>query len=253
MWPDAFAALPPLWLIFGAFLIAGTVKGIAAVGLPMTALGILTTQTDPRTAITLSLVPIFLANLWQFLNAGGAVAAIRRYFPFLAALVVGIPVTLTLTVNIDQRVLTGVLGGVFVAFVALNVTRWKPAISDERDIPAQLGFGAIGGVLGGLVSIWLPAIVVYLSARQTNKDEFVRATALMLFAGILPLIAGFWREGYLTGPLTGLSAALVIPTVIGMAAGTRLRNRLSEQAFRNVLMVVFVLIGLNLIRKSLTG
>ena len=75
----------------------------------------------------------------------------------------------------------------------------------------------------------------------------------MLFAGILPLIAGFWREGYLTGPLTGLSAALVVPTVIGMAIGTRLRNRLSEQAFRNVLMVVFVLIGLNLIRKSLTG
>ena len=253
MWPEVFAALPPLWLIVGAFLIAGTVKGIAGVGLPMTALGILTIQTDPRTAITLSLVPILLANLWQFLSAGGALEALRRYMPFLAVLVVGIPVTLALTADVDQQFLSAVLGAVFLLFVALNATKWVPRILDAKDLPAQLGFGAAGGILGGLTSLWLPAIVIYLSARDVKKDEFIRASGLMLVVGSIPLVAGYWREGFLTGPLTVVSAGLIAPTLAGMLVGARLRHRLSERAFRRVLMAVFVLIGLNLIRRSIMG
>lgn len=240
-------------MLIGAFLIAGTVKGVAGVGLPMTALGILSIQTDPRTAITLSLLPIFLANFYQVFSAGEVWAAIRRYAPFLVVMIIGIPVTLRLTAGIDARLLGASLGIMFLAFVALSVTRFAPRISDEGDRAAQLGFGALAGVLGGLTSLWLPAIVIYLTARDTRKDEFVRASGLMLIVGSVPLIAGYWREGFLTGPLSGISATLVVPTLIGMTIGAQLRHRLSEQAFRQVLLVVFALIGLNLIRRALMG
>lgn len=247
------AALPPVWLIVGAFLVAGTVKGVAGVGLPMTALGILTLQTDPRTAIALAIVPIVVANLWQFLTAGGAVAAIRRYLPFLLTMVVGIPITLALTADVGASFLFATLGLTMIAHVALNLTRWAPRFPDGADLPAQIGFGTLAGVLGGLVSLWLPAILIYLSARQVTKDEFVRATGLMLFSGSLPLMAGFWREGFLTGPLTIVSSGMLIPTLLGMWVGSLLRGHLSETAFRRILMAVLVLIGLNLIRRSLTG
>ena len=114
-------------------------------------------------------------------------------------------------------------------------------------------FGALAGLLGGLVSLWLPAVLVYLSARQVTKEEFVRATGLLLFSGSIPLVAGFWREGFLTGPLATVSAGMLLPTLFGMFIGSRLRHRLSERAFRRVLMGVLVLIGLNLIRRSFTG
>lgn len=253
MWPDIVAALPPLWMIVGAFLVAGTVKGIAGVGLPMTALGILTLQTDPRTAISLAIAPIVIANLWQFVTAGGAVAAIRRYLPFLVVMVIGIPVTLAATSGVGTRFLFAALGLTIIAQVALNMTRWAPRVSDGADMAAQIGFGALAGMLGGLVSLWLPAVLLYLSARQVTKDEFVRATGLMLFAGSLPLVAGFWREGFLTGPLAIVSAGMLAPTLLGMWLGSLLRGRLSEETFRRVLMAVLVLIGLNLVRRSLTG
>ncbi|RZW11826.1 MAG: sulfite exporter TauE/SafE family protein [Rhodobacteraceae bacterium] len=253
MWPDVWAALPPVWLILGGFLIAGTVKGIAGVGLPMTALGILTLETDPRTAIALSMAPILLANLWQFLNAGGAVAAIRRYLPFLVVMVVGIPLTIALTAGASEATLFGALGAMFLFHVALTATRWAPRIPDAADTPAQIGFGAAAGVLGGLVSLWLPAIVIYLGARNVSKDEFVRATGLLLFAGSLPLVAGYWREGFLTGPLAAASALMLVPTLLGMTLGAKVRGRLSEAAFKQILLVVFVVIGLNLIRRAITG
>ncbi|MEQ9041826.1 MAG: sulfite exporter TauE/SafE family protein [Silicimonas sp.] len=253
MWPEVFAALPPLWMIVGAFLVAGCVKGIAGVGLPMTALGILTLQTDPRTAIALAIAPIITANLWQFLTAGDALAALRRYFPFVTVMVIGIPFTLALTAGVSAGFLFAVLGFTILGHVALSLTRWAPRVSDGSDLPAQIGFGALAGLLGGLVSLWLPAVLVYLSARQVTKEEFVRATGLLLFSGSIPLVAGFWREGFLTGPLATVSAGMLLPTLFGMFIGSRLRHRLSERAFRRVLMGVLVLIGLNLIRRSFTG
>lgn len=254
MWPDLTAyALPSLWLVFGTFLVAGTVKGVAGVGLPMTALGILTFQTDPRTAVILAIVPIFLANLWQFLRAGDVRLALIRYLPFMAMMVPGIPLTLIWSAGVSQSLLMGVLGAVFVVFVALNVTRWAPQLPDRYDLVGQLGFGLLAGVLGGLTSLWLPAIVFYLSSRSTAKDEFVRATGLLLFAGSVPLFIGYVTEGYLTGPLTLLSLGLMIPTIGGLVIGEQLRKRLSEDAFRKVLLFIFLLIGLNLIRRALTG
>lgn len=253
MWPETYAALPPLWLILAAFLVAGTVKGIAGVGLPMTALGILTLQTNPRTAIALAIAPILIANLWQFVTAGDAVAALRRYFPFVAVMVIGIPVTLAMTADAGASFLFGVLGLTIIGHVALSLTRWSPRISPSADLPAQVGFGALSGLLGGLVSLWLPAVLIYLSARQVTKDEFVRATGLLLFAGSIPLVAGFWHEGFLTGPIALVSAGMLAPTFLGMMIGARLRHRLSEQTFKRVLMGVLVMIGLNLIRRSIIG
>lgn len=254
MWPEfGTDALPALWLILGTFLVAGTVKGVAGVGLPMTALGILTFTTDPRTAVILAIVPIFLANLWQFLRAGDVRDALRRYWPFMVTMVPGIPLTLALTSDVSPNLLMAVLGVVFVVFVAINVTRRMPQIPDRLDLPVQLGFGALAGVLGGLTSLWLPAIVVYLSGRDAPKEEFVRATGLLLFAGSIPLFLGYVAEGYLTGPLALVSLGVMIPTLAGLLLGERLRRRLSEQTFRNILMVVFLLIGLNLIRRAIMG
>lgn len=245
--------LPALWIVFAAFLVAGTVKGIAGVGLPLTALGILTFFTDPRSAFAAALVPIFLSNTLQLYRAGDVIAATRRYFPFVAMTVLTVPLALTLTADASEHLLFLVLGIVILLFVTLSVTQWAPKIPDRHDRSAQLVAGTTAGVLGGVTSIWLPAIVIYLTARNADKEEFIRASGLMLMAGSAPLFVGYVREGFLTGPVALLSFALLVPTTLGMLAGERLRARLSEAAFRNALLVVFSLIGLNLIRRGLWG
>lgn len=244
-------ALPALWIVFAAFFVAGGVKGIASVGLPMTALGILTFLTDPRTAFACALCPIFASNALQIWRAGDVGAAFKRYWHFIVCMVVGIPLTLAATINASDELLMGVLGVTVLIFVAINISSFAPRITDTWDRAAQIGFGSSAGLLGGLTSIWLPAIMIYLLARDTSKEEFVRATGLLLFTGSLPLFAGYIAAGFLTGPLSLMSLALIVPTWAGMALGARFRGRLSEAAFRNVLLGVFALIGLNLLRRAL--
>ncbi|NNE82187.1 MAG: sulfite exporter TauE/SafE family protein [Silicimonas sp.] len=245
--------LPALWIVLTAFLLAGTVKGVAGVGLPMTVLGVLTFFTDPRTAFATALVPIFLANGLQLYRAGGVLGAVRRYLPFLVCMMVGIPLVLTLTADASERFLLGVIGVVVLLFVGLNVSPYVPRIADSHDRAGQIALGSAAGVLGGMTSIWLPAILIYLTARNTPKDEFVRATGLLLVSGSIPLFAGFAREGILTGPIALVSLAMMIPTAIGLLAGERVRNRLSEATFRRVVLFMFFLIGLNMIRRSVVG
>ena len=103
-------ALPTLWIVFIAFFVAGSGIGIASVGLPMTARGILTLVTDPRTAFACALCPIFAANAIQMWRSGGVKNAFMRYWPFIACTVVGIPLTLAATIDASDQLLMGVLG-----------------------------------------------------------------------------------------------------------------------------------------------
>jgi uncharacterized membrane protein YfcA len=55
-----------LIIILGlTFVLAGTIKGIAGLGLPTVSLGILSLVFDLETAMALLLVPSFATNLWQ--------------------------------------------------------------------------------------------------------------------------------------------------------------------------------------------
>ena len=245
--------LPSLWIVIAAFVAAGFVKGVAGVGLPMTAMGILTFFIDPRTAFALVFVSIILTNLFQLYRAGDVLAAATRYLPFIICMCIGIPTVLTLTSDAPDRVLLLSLGFVVLAFVILNLSIEVPELPARHDRTAQIAFGSAAGVLGGLTSLWLPAIVIFLTAKRTQKEEFIRATALLLLIGSVPLCVVYIREGFLTGPLAMMSAGLLVPTMLGLLIGERFRNRLSEKAFRNATLILFFLVGLNLLRRGILG
>ena len=234
-----------------AFLAAGAIKGAAGMGLPTTAVSLLALALDPRTAIALLLIPMIASNAWQVWRSGEILRACRTYLPFALTLVTGVAITVTLAENASDRMLLATLGVAVLIFVAVNASRWAPSIPASFDAPAQTITGLIAGVLGGLTSVWAPPMAVYLAARQVGKHEFVRACGLLIFLGSLPLAFGYLRQGFLTPGLFWLSVLLLAPTFAGFAIGERFRHRLSEDGFRRFLLVVFALMGLNLIRRAM--
>ena len=73
-----------LLIIFGTFLLAGTVKGVIGLGLPTVSLAILTVAFDLPQAMALLLVPSFVTNLWQAMVGGHARELIARLWLFFA-------------------------------------------------------------------------------------------------------------------------------------------------------------------------
>ncbi len=240
-----------LWFIaLIAFIFAGTVKGLVGIGMPTAAISILAQFTDPRLAIILVMAPGLVANVWQLWRSQRVSEVIKLYAPFAALMMFGIWFFAKFAAALSvESVLLGV-GTVIVLFVITSLVT-PPRIPDKHDLPAQLSIGSIAGVMGGLSAIWSPAIVIYLLARDTPRDLYMAATGLLVLLGSSSLILGYWQANALSMQLASQSAAMVVPTLLGYSFGEWLRNRLDAKQFRNAVLVVFFLMGLNLIRKAL--
>jgi uncharacterized membrane protein YfcA len=233
------------------FLLAGTVKGVVGIGLPTTAIAVMSLWLDPRVAIAVTLMPMITSNAWQVFRMGQIWDAMRRYAVFAIVLFAGVSVTTFLSRDVPQAFLIGALGAVIIVFSLLNLWRDIPAIPDRLDRPAQVIAGISAGIMGGLTAVWGPPMVIYLTAGRVPKDEFVRATGLLIFAGSIPLIAGYIGNGFLTPDLMWVSILMIVPTFLGFSIGERIRSHLDGEAFRKTLLIVFLILGANLLRRAI--
>jgi len=232
------------------YLLAGVIKGTVGIGLPTAAIGILSQFTDPRLAISLVVFPILVSNLWQVIREGNIVQSFKEYWVIATVLIVTLWTTAVAAVRIETNTLIFILGGVIFLFAVVSLLSKPPALPDRYNRAAQVVSGSIAGILGGLTAIWAPPLVIYLMSRRLHKDEFVRVMGILLLAGSIPLCIGFWQSGLFKGNTALLSAGMIVPTLIGFSLGEILRRRLDAQRFRTVLLMVFLVMGLNLIRKA---
>ncbi|MEM7211027.1 MAG: sulfite exporter TauE/SafE family protein, partial [Pseudomonadota bacterium] len=178
--------------------------------------------------------------------------ALGRYWVFLVMLCSMILAwSVLVTGSVPTETLMLVLGCVICLFSVMSLTFRPPQIPERFDRFGQFVSGTASGTLGGLTGIWAPPMVTYLMGRATPKDEFVRASGVMILIGTIPMIAGFWSNGMLTGPLALVSIVMTIPAIAGFQIGEAIRRHLDADRFRNVVLVIFGIMGLNLLRRAL--
>ena len=241
-----------LAIAFGVYVLAGTIKGIAGIGLPTVAISLLSQFFDPRLAISLALVPIIATNAWQVYRAGRFLETLRRFAPFLVCLVLFVYVSAQFAHGISVRALVLFMGSMVILFTLVNLLFKPPALPDEWDTPAQVVTGTAAGFMGGITAIWSPPVMVFLLARRTPKDAFVRASGVIIAVGGVPLIISYWQAGLFGGETAIVSCLMVMPAVVGFFVGERLRSRLDAKRFHTVVLIIFLFLGLNLIRRGLS-
>lgn len=233
------------------FLFAGTVKGTVGIGLPTVSVGIMSQFFPPHFAIAVVVFPILFSNLWQVLRSGVGLDTLRRYWRLVSLLAVTLLITTYLTAQISTEYLLGFIGTAIVVFAVSSLAKTPPELPEGRDKSAQVITGIAAGILGGFTSIWAPPLVTYLIARRVDPEEFVRAVGLFIFIGAIPLTIGFWQTGLLNGATAPVSMAMIVPTLIGFSVGEVIRRRIHPDHFRTVLLWIFLIMGLNLLRRSI--
>ncbi len=238
-------------LIGVVFVIAGTIKGTFGIGLPTVSVALLSQFIAPHAAVTLVVFPILVSNIWQVIRMGVSADTLRRYGLLCVVMMICLFLTTFVTALVSTDALLMIIGIAIVIFAVTSLMGRVPALPDRLDKPAQIGAGVGAGILGGLTSIWAPPVVTYLVARRTEKDEFVRASGLILALGGIPLALGFWQAGLLNGETAPISAMMVVPALIGFSLGEVIRRRMDGAVFRKALMWMFLALGLNMLRASL--
>ncbi len=205
---------------------------------------------DPRVAMSLMVFPILVSNSWQCYRAGGFFNTLRKYILFAAILSLCLIITTYFTAQISADWLIASVGMIIVIFSLTNLFYTPPRISARVDKLAQCVGGMLAGIMGGLTAVWSPPIAIYLIARGVDKDDFVRATGFLFLVGSIPLCIGFFQNGLMTESLAVVSIGMIIPSLIGFSLGEVIRRRIKPESFKSIVLICFLVIGTNLIRKA---
>ncbi len=240
-------------VVGGGLAAGGVVKGASGIGLPMVAVPIMALAVSVPTAVSLMTFPILASNIVQATQGGRWRPILRRFWPILAIQPFGMSIGAAALAWADPRVLIGTLGGIVVLFVA--AIRFQPAwhvsLALERWLAPPVGL--LSGLIGGISSFFGMPIAMFLLSLRLEKDDFVAAVGVTYACGALSLILVLTLFGLL-GPQLYLLSMLGVPAVLaGVWVGQLLRRRLNAQTFRNFVLFVLLLAGLNMIRRALTG
>jgi uncharacterized membrane protein YfcA len=240
-------------IIAATFLLAGLVKGVIGLGLPTVSLGLLVATFDLTTAMALLIMPSLLTNLWQAFSGGGFRKLLHRLWPFL--LMAGLTVWFgsSALTKIDLWILSMLLGGLLVAYALLSLSGFKFVIKDIYEPWVGILLGIVNGILTGMTGSFAIPGIMYLQGIALTRDQLVQAMGLLFSVSTIALAIALQRHNFLTGEISLVSAIAVLPALLGMWFGKRLRQKLSEQGFRRVFFVSILLLGVYIIVKSYPG
>jgi uncharacterized membrane protein YfcA len=232
--PDA------LWMLMAcsvAFILGGLVKGTLGVGLPLVAVPLLSLMVGGHRAIALVVAPVIYSNLIQAFEGGLFKDSVRRFWPMMLAQTVFTVLTIKLTLDLSVRDLNQMVA--FSVLLALALMTFTPhfTISPRREKWASALVGGLSGLIGGVSSLTGPIIITYLMSLKLQREEFVGCISIIYLAAAVPMYLAMYGYGRMeNADLIGSMIGLV-PMALGLAAGKKLRTRLSEKAFRRVLYV----------------
>jgi len=237
--------------VFSILLTGGLIKGMTGLGLPLFVLSVLSGLLQPHLIITLLLVPVIASNIWLALSTGGSRQALARFWPLIAAFGLGTYGGARLLAGVPTQTLLLLLGLVVVVFCAMSSINPKPRLGRPLENWFGPGVGIVAGILNGLAMVNGPPIMMYLVALDLDRDELVGTYALIALSGSIPLAASFLALGVVRIHQLPLSGLALIPVFMGLLLGQRLRSQINQRRFRQALLAVLVVLGLNLVRRGL--
>ncbi len=233
-----------------AFLLGGVVKGVIGLGLPTVSLALLAVTIDLTSAMALILVPSILTNVWQSLFGGNVKLILARLWPFLIMATITVWIGAIALTRINLSLLSALLGLLLVIYSAVNLGGVHFRIPARHETWLGLVTGSLNGVFTGMTGSSVVPGVMYLQSIGLSRDVLIQAMGILFMLSTSALAIALQQNAILTLELGILSVAALIPGIIGMIIGQRIRLNLSEILFRKVFFVSLLLLGIYIIATA---
>jgi uncharacterized protein len=239
-----------LLLVAFAFALGGFVKGAIGMGLPVVVLTVLALIMPLKSAMAIFLIPGIAANIWQATNGPYLPALAQRLWPYLAASVMGIVVGVFLTADAPTDRMVMVLGGLLILYSIYSLAGPRLPRPGRHERWLSPLAGASGGVMFGMVGVYIIPGLLYLEALRLPRDQMVQGmglTFVTISAALGLSMAGF---NLVTGELALLSVLGLAPVFGGIWLGQRVRHRIPEAFYRKLFFIALIVTGIYMIAKA---
>lgn len=241
---------PDLIFIGCVFLLAGFVKGMVGLGLPIVGIGLLSLVMAPQQAAALLVVPSMVTNLWQLAAGPSFRTLARRLWPMMAGVCAGTWAGLwalhRLGLPAGVPWAEGALGLALMLYAGLGLARVQVPPPGQMEGWAAPAVGVLTGGVSAATGVFAIPAVPYLGSLGLDKDELIQALGLSFTVSTLALAAGLAAEGAFTAGAAWASLVALLPALLGLAGGTWLRGRVQPTTFRLCFLVGVLGLGLHL-------
>lgn len=236
--------------IFAIFTIAGIVKGVTGIGLPTVAMGMLGFFMSPVAAAGMLILPSFITNIWQLLSGPHLKATLLRLWPMMIAIVAGTLIGIRLMTGGAAVWTTSALGAALATYAAFSLVArpFSLPLALEKWLSAPVGF--ITGLLTGGTGVFVVPAVPYIQSLGFQRDDLVQALGLSFTVSTMALALGLASQSALQTQELTISALAVIPALLGMWAGQKIRHIVSPTTFRRWFLICLLILGCELFLRA---
>jgi hypothetical protein len=225
------------------FLMAGVVKGVIGLGLPTVSMALLALWMPPAQAASLLIVPSLVTNAWQAGPWKTLAALLRRLGGMQLGIVVGTVGGAVIFGAPSGAWATVVLGLALVGYAAWGLAGWRVQVPAGHARWLGPLAGALTGLLTALTGVFVLPAVPYLQGLALERDELIQAMGISFTTSTLALALGLAVSGGYAGASFLGSLPMLLPALLGMMAGTALRQRLPVLVFRRCFFAGLALLG----------
>jgi len=241
-----------LLAVTGVFLTGISKSGFAG-GAGVIAVPLLAIVIAPTIAVVI-LLPLLL------LMDAQTIAYHRRNLAFdelrliVPAALIGVLIGSLALGHFSDALLQIIIGSVSLVFatIQLRTRTTHKSLSERRPVFAGV-MGLIAGVTSSLIHSGGPPLNIYLATRQLPRALWI-STAAVFFASInLSKVFTYAWVGLWQVDLLLISTLLVPVAVLGIFAGHRIQQKVSQTTFVRIIMIFLVISGLMLLFKGINA
>jgi uncharacterized membrane protein YfcA len=229
-----------------AFL-AGFVTGLTGFGVMLVALPLMVLFIDIKAAIPLiTLLGMAINCVLVFKLAKHF--EVKKWLPLFIAGLPGMPAGIYILKSMDAPFLEVLIGAVVIMTASATRLLKNPGKELKKFWAYAAGFAA--GFLGGSIGAPGPPVVIYTSLQPWTKQQ-VKATMVAFFTLGGPGIIFFqFIYGFITKDVLWNFGYCVLPLVIGVFTGVFLFDRIKETAYRQLVYVLLLALGVMMMVKG---
>ena len=228
------------------FLLAGFVKGVIGLGLPTVSMGLLAVAMPPAHALAIVIAPGVLTNIWQTFAGPYFLGIVKRLWPLLLGLAIGIRLDGDMMTGPYARYGTVFIGVLLVTYAIVSLRKFTVTVrpQDEKWVGGVIGLTT--GVISGATGVQVVPSMPFMQALGMKKDELIQA--LGVFFTVATLVQAFnLSAAGLLNELTALPGVIALAgSFTGMAIGQTVRTRLEPDTFRRWFLISMIVLGIYL-------
>ena len=237
--------------VVAALIVSAFIKGSLGLGFSTICLAILVHVIDLKTAISIVLLPSLLSNLIVMVDAGQFRISLRLFWTMLAMAIPGMWIGLQLLRSPENSFSLLILAVVLVVYGVWGYRNRTFRVADEYRPKLNPIVGLSTGMINGATGSQIFPIMPYLLSLSINKEVLVQTINMSFTLCSLIMLLALYSYDFLDVE-SGVAFSLsVVPVALGVWLGNKARQRMHDDLYRRLAMLLMVLLGVLLIIRKL--